>query len=239
MASRNPDFDFPHLVQAATALEEALYNSEIDVEDYPNLAMLPHISGATNGEPKDARSIVGVQEQHQHHRDLCETEMDADLPYKTGLQEKTQHSRRPCDTKVDVDMLSNANNDARPGEGPLPKVLISDANIMEEETEAEEAAHLRRKRMKHVRAHTTRSKKRIRECDGVFSHHTARPSVQEKYVKTAVPIVAANNLAESNVASTGFVGLDDRVRDKHEYTLEELVGPSSDLKFEYVAWDGR
>ena len=42
-----------------------------------------------------------------------------------------------------------------------------------------------------------------------------------------------------NVASTGFVGLNDGSCSKTLYTLEQLVGEGSRLRFRLHRWDGR
>jgi hypothetical protein len=96
----------------------------------------------------------------------------------------------------------------------------------------------RRARIKS-QGHTNRRQQRQRVQDQSFSHHTPRSSTYNKYIATATPIVTPMSTASAPVANSAFVGLDDRMRSKRVYKLEEVVGKESLYNFTLQTWDGR
>jgi hypothetical protein len=87
-------------------------------------------------------------------------------------------------------------------------------------------------------SHNCRSKRRAKEKEDQFSPYEARPAVKAKYVDHANLIHTSTSVGTSPVASTAYVALDNRIRSKRFYRLDELVGPTSKLGLMLQEWDG-
>jgi hypothetical protein len=97
----------------------------------------------------------------------------------------------------------------------------------------------RRRARKKVQSHTHRSKQRQKIQQEFFSHHERQNSAYRKYVSTATPIVTPMSTANAPVTKSAFVGLDDRIRWRGQYKLEDMVSEGSIFKFRLQTWDGR
>lgn len=97
----------------------------------------------------------------------------------------------------------------------------------------------RRRARKKLQSHNHRSKQRQKIQQESFSHHERQSSAYRKYISTATPIVTPMSTANAPVTKSAFVGLDDRIRSRGQYRLEDMVGEGSTFQFEYQAWDGR
>lgn len=94
----------------------------------------------------------------------------------------------------------------------------------------------RKKARKKEQSHKRRQKSRQETAAHQFSHHTSRPNVEKKYVVADHAENTEVNMANSKVARTAYVGLNDAVREKKTYALEELVGPGSKFGFRLLKY---
>lgn len=70
-----------------------------------------------------------------------------------------------------------------------------------------------------------------------FTHHTARPKTQKKYVSSENATPSTASLSDAKVARTAYIGLNDKEdRDAQSYALEDLVGENSKFKFELLKY---
>ena len=95
-----------------------------------------------------------------------------------------------------------------------------------------------RLKKKKAQGHACRSKKRAKAKESRFSPYESRPAVKAKYIDNATSIRTATSLGSSRVASTAYVALDDRVRSRKSYRLDEVAGPASKLGLTLQEWDG-
>lgn len=94
-----------------------------------------------------------------------------------------------------------------------------------------------------IQKEKARSKWRERRAEknqAQFSHYSIRPSIQEKYVAPATPIFTTMDTSKTRVATTAYVGLNDRSnRDNRSLPLSAFVGEDSEYNFQLVPWDGK
>ena len=93
-------------------------------------------------------------------------------------------------------------------------------------------------RKKKTQSHACRNKKRAKEKGGRFSPYGARPTVQAKYVDNATSVHTSASVETSRVARTAYTALDNHMRSKWLYSLQELVGLESKLGLTLQEWDG-
>jgi hypothetical protein len=96
-----------------------------------------------------------------------------------------------------------------------------------------------RRARKKLQSHNHQSKQHQKIQQESFSHHECQSSAYRKYISTAMPIVTPMSTANAPVTKSALVGLDDRIRSRGQYQLEDMVGEGSTFQFEYQVWDGR
>ncbi len=95
-----------------------------------------------------------------------------------------------------------------------------------------------RKGRKREKARANRQQKREREQAAAFGP-APREKARKKYAESADLLFMDLNLRQMKVTSTAYTALDDRVRIKKTYTVDELVGEGSPWKFRLKKWDGK
>ncbi|KIY44564.1 hypothetical protein FISHEDRAFT_51263 [Fistulina hepatica ATCC 64428] len=91
-----------------------------------------------------------------------------------------------------------------------------------------------KKRRNKLRSKASRKRKRAQQPKG-----EPRPNVRAKYVHSAVPEPAPYNVEAAPVEASAYKAARAPAISTREYTLEDLVGPSSAFGFREVKWDGR
>lgn len=122
---------------------------------------------------------------------------------------------------------------------PLPQEDSPPPNPSETLTIANHHHHPERVKKKKAQSHACRNKKRAKAKQSRFSPYESRPAVRAKYIDNATSIQTATSLESPPVASTAYVALDDRLRSKKTYRLEDVVGPTSKFGFVLQKWDGQ
>ena len=80
----------------------------------------------------------------------------------------------------------------------------------------------------------------LQKASSAFGAYKITSALVCRHVEGSEHIVCDADVSQlKNVASTGFVGVDDRRRSKTAYTLEQLVGKNSRFGFRLHRWDGR
>ena len=103
----------------------------------------------------------------------------------------------------------------------------------------EEPPAKRRATKKNASSHRRRAKKRS-DAKAAYGSYQPNSRLLARHVSGTDRIVCdLEATAVENVASTGFVGLDDGSRSKTLFTLEQLVGEGSRFSFRLHRWDGR
>ncbi|KDR65549.1 hypothetical protein GALMADRAFT_32693, partial [Galerina marginata CBS 339.88] len=83
-----------------------------------------------------------------------------------------------------------------------------------------------------------RKEKRQQVREGAAAPFRLRERVKKKYLDAAKPIPSAFKLESASVTAAAFVGANNRSGRRRTYTLRELCGSGSKLRFKYVPWDG-
>jgi len=92
---------------------------------------------------------------------------------------------------------------------------------------------------KREKTRANRKEKRGRERDARLGGPAPREKARKKYAGSADLLFTDLDMREAEVTSTAYTALDDRVRGKKSYTLDELVGVDSKWKFVLQKWDGK
>jgi hypothetical protein len=125
-----------------------------------------------------------------------------------------------------------------PDSSPTATPTIKTIELPEESSalsEAVETAKERLKRRRLVQGRKNRAKRqreaKLEERDGP----PVRADAEERYAASSVQRFTSTSASESNVASTGYVGLNRCTEPKGKYSLREL----REMGFEVLKWDGR
>jgi len=97
----------------------------------------------------------------------------------------------------------------------------------------------RRKAKKKLQSHANCSKQRQEARDATYAN--LKPRVQRKLgiLRASEPLRTKIDSSRSSHVNTGFTGLDNRERQKKQYSLEDLVGEGSKFGFKLRTWDGK
>ena len=92
---------------------------------------------------------------------------------------------------------------------------------------------------KKKRSHKSRTKRRQTEAHemGYTPHRESVKRALQKHVTPSDPVKSNISIKDTDMASTGYVGVREQ-RPKKDYTLAELVGEDSKFRFRLIQWDG-
>ena len=96
-----------------------------------------------------------------------------------------------------------------------------------------------RKSCRKASRRVARLKRRTKARESVYGYYRSSSRARERYQDAAEAIECDLDLEHSGVTSSGYTGLDDGLRPRREWKLEEVTGPGSQFNFKLVPWDGR
>lgn len=123
----------------------------------------------------------------------------------------------------------------------LPLPLDNPINTFEDAlgaTSPENDSSSRESRKKQQSRANRRQRRRDARTEN-FAAADIRESIVDKHVTGAVSVVSEMDAQAADVAKTGYIALDDRVRSRKVFQLEELVGSQSKFRLRLVEWDGK
>lgn len=120
---------------------------------------------------------------------------------------------------------------------PLPPSPIPSTSTLIHESSISKTDLERRKARRKETRRRSRNRKR-EELGATFSIERTRDNITTRYVQKTGKIDRTLDFQASKVTRRAFVGLQDDAYDATEFSLADLVGPSSSKKFDLLPWDG-
>ena len=124
-----------------------------------------------------------------------------------------------------------------PTTSPMPCLSVQSTSAPRQHVNSTEKRKAKLKKASKTRRDRDRN---IQKASVAFGAYKITSALVCRHVEGSEHIVCDTDASQlKNVASTGFVGLNDQRRSKAVYTLEQLVGRDSRFKFRLHRWDGR
>jgi len=124
-----------------------------------------------------------------------------------------------------------------PDSSPTATPTLKTVELPEEISSLSEAIETAQERLKRRRCTQGRNNQAKRLHKAKLEERNGPPvraDAEKKYAANSVPHFTSASATESNVASTGYVGLNRCTEPKKEYSLREL----KEMGFDVLKWDG-